>query len=104
MSQVGPDCVADYGRLGFQPTDPMREAVELQPQERTQRQGDVVALRLPRPRLAPLHLGTLLDPAVVVLNGPAVLRVLLPRQVGQRQVTAGPVGNVAVWGDDLEYP
>src|SRR5262249_41631828 len=37
------------------------------------------------------------------LDGPTVLRVLLPCQVRHAQVAGRPVSNVAVWGDDLEY-
>src|SRR5215204_5347360 len=103
MSQVGTHGASDDGRLGLQPANAVGEAVELQPQERPQRQADVVALRRRRPRLAALHLGTLLDPPVVVLDRPAVLPVLEPGQVGHAQVAGRPVRDVAVWGDYLEY-
>ena len=46
MSQVGAHGVADDRRLGGRPTDAGGEQVVLQPQERAQRQPDVVALRL----------------------------------------------------------
>ena len=45
MSEVGTDGIADDGRLGFEPANAMIESVDLQPQERPQRQPDVVALR-----------------------------------------------------------
>src|SRR5262245_10627511 len=103
MSEVGADSVADDGRLGLDPTDAMNEAVTLQAQEGAQGQPDVVALRPGAACLAPLHLGALLDPPVIALDRPAILRVLLPLKVGHRQVAGGPVRNVAVWGDYLEY-
>src|SRR6185437_11819808 len=103
MSQVGSHGVPNDRGLGFQPTDALSKAMDLQAQKGTQRQTDMVALRPHRPRLATLDLRTLLDPPMVVLDRPTVLRVLLPRQSRHGQVTAGPVSNVTVWGDDLEY-
>src|SRR5579859_2042344 len=103
MSQVGSHGVTNDRGLGFQPTDAPSKTMDLQTQKRTDRQPNMVPLRPRRTRLATLDLGALLDAPVVVLDGPTVLRVLLPRQVCHRQVAGGPVGNVAVWGDDLEY-
>src|SRR5437763_16751505 len=103
MRQVRPYGVADDRGLGLQPTDARGEAMVLQPQERPQRQPDVVPLRPRRTRLATLHLGTLLDAPMIILDRPTLLRVLLPRQCAHPQVATGPVRNVAVWGDDLEY-
>src|SRR4051812_37214331 len=101
MSEVGTDGLADDGRLGFDPADAMSEAVGLQPQERAQSRPDVVAPRPPRARLAPLPLDALLDAAVIMLDRPAVLAVLLASHLGHRQVAGGPVANAAVWGDCL---
>src|SRR5260370_15876606 len=103
MSEVGTDGIADDGRLGLEPTDAMSEAVELQSQESTQGQTDVVALRLARPRGTALHLRALFDPPMIGLYRPAVLRVLLPSHLRHRQFARGPVGNVAVWGDYLVH-
>src|SRR5438874_1667047 len=103
MSEVGTDGVADDGRLGLQPADAVSEAVGLQAQEGAQGQPDVVALCHGRPRAAPLHLGALLDPSVIVLDREAPLLVLLARHLAHRQLARGPVRNVAVWGDYLEY-
>src|SRR5215211_2012879 len=103
MSEVGADGVADDGRLGLNPTDAMKEAVALQAQERPQRQPDVVALRLARACLAPLHLDALFDPPVIALDRPAVLAVLLPAHLAHGQIAGRPVRNVAVGGDYLEY-
>src|SRR5262245_36096767 len=103
MSEVGADGVADDGRLGFDPTDAMSETKALQTQERAQGQPDVVALRFGRPRAAPLHLGALLDLSVIVLDREAPLLVLLAGHLAHRQLARGPVPNVAVWGDYLEY-
>src|SRR4051812_48321103 len=103
MSEVGAHGVTDDSRLRGRPADAGREQVVLQAQEGAQRQPDVVALRPGAAGLAALHLGALLDAAVVGLDRPAVLRHLLPRQVTHPQVAAGPVRTVAVWGDDLEY-
>jgi len=103
MRQVGSHGVPNDRGLGFQPTDALSKAMDLQTQKRSYRQPNVVALRPRRTCLATLDFGTLLDATMVVLDGPTVLRVLLSRQVRHRQVAGRPVSNVAVWGDDLEY-
>src|SRR6185312_9111100 len=103
MSEVGPNGVADDGRLGLHPADSTGECVVLQPQERPQGQADVVALCPRRACLAALHLRALLDAPVITLDRPAILRILPSRQIRHPQVAGRPVCNVAVWGDYLVY-
>ena len=103
MSQVGSHGFTNNRGLGFQPTDALSKTMDLQTHKRTDRQPNVVPLCPCRTRLATLDLGALLDATMVVLDGPTGLRLLLPRQVRHRHVAGRPVGNVAVWGDYLEY-
>ena len=76
----------------------------LQPQERPDRHPDVVALRPPGPRLAPLHAAALLQAPVIVLDRPGLLGQAQPRQLVHRQVVGRPVLSVPVSGDDPEDP
>ena len=66
--QVSGDRPADDTRLRLQPRRPLPVGVRRQPQERPDRQPDVVPLRRLRPRLTPLHPAVLLQPPVVLLD------------------------------------
>src|SRR5262245_47772908 len=103
MGEVSADGVADDGELGLEPADAGAEQVPLQAQEGAQRQPDVVALGPLAARLALLGLGVLLDPPVVCLYRPSVLRHLLTLEARHLEVRGGPVANVSVWGDHLEH-
>jgi hypothetical protein len=76
--------------------------VTLQPQERPQAQGDMVAPRPPRANLRPLDQAELLDAAMVVLYRPRVAGPTDTLQVAHLDPVGGPHLNVAVRGDDLE--
>ena len=62
-----------------------------QPQERPQREADVVSLRRLQAGLAPLHPTVLLQVPVVVLDREAQLGVVLPHARLKAEVIADPV-------------
>ena len=103
LAEVRPDGIANDRPLRLRPTDPPREAVDLQTQERPQRQPDVVPLRLRLAALAPLDAGTLLDPTVVMRDRQTAVRHPHPLQTSHRQVVGRPVRGVAIRGDDPEH-
>src|SRR5215216_3507704 len=102
MSDVSSYRVSNNRSLRFIPTDAPVMAMTFQPQERPQAQPDVITPRAARANLRPFNQAELLDPAMIVLNGPCEARPLDPLQVIHLDFARRPHFNVAVCGDDLE--
>src|SRR5205085_7062503 len=90
--------------LRFKPTDPFMVTMNLQTQERPQRQTDMIALRSRGSYLCPFHITELLDPTMIVFNRPSIVGILDTSQFAHLQVIGRPIFNVAVWSNHLEYP
>src|SRR5205085_7067244 len=78
--------------------------VNLQAQERSQRQADMIALRPRRSYLRSFHITKLLDPAMIVLYRAGVVGIFDAPQFVHLQVIRRPVFNVTIYGDDLVHP
>src|SRR5437899_2955788 len=95
--------MANYVQLRLKPAHAAGKTVIFHPQESTNAQADVVALRLAPASLAALDPAELLDAPMILLDPPAELPVLQPRQRPHAQVASRPVVRVAVCGDHPEH-
>src|SRR5215204_6257946 len=102
MSDISAYRFSDDRSLRFIPTDALVITVTLQPQERSQAQGDMVAPRPPRANLRSLNEAELLEAAVVVLYRPRVAGPTDTLPVVHLDTVGGPPLNVPVRGDYLE--
>src|SRR3954465_2370832 len=95
--------MANYIEFGLKPAKAEGKTVTFHPQEGTDAQADVVALRLGPAGLTALDPTELLDAAVVLLDAPAKVPVLQPGQRIHLQVAGRPVVRVTVCGDHPEH-
>ena len=103
MSQIRTNRVSNDSHLRFKPRQARVITMTLQPQERPQTQADMIAPRSGRAYLRAFDQTVLFHSAMVVFDRPGKVRPLHPLQAVHDRVVRGPVFNVPVCGDDLEY-